>query len=217
MLLRPEYSAQAMGFAPNPMVPRAIGAARELYPQARKVADHGCGKLRHLHLLTEEYSQVVLVDTPLQLQRSLVLDGRTCAIPEYVDGLPTSRGRTVQVMTSENFAVSELGLDVVFSVSVFDVVPRVTRIQLVVAAHRNLSRDGLYIVIAPRNDSSILRRCTDENRFDDGHYFLHHGAATFYRNYRDHGPLVRLVVKRGFKLVRDVSVYRQVCLVFGKT
>jgi len=84
------------------------------------------------------------------------------------------------------------------------------------AAYRNLRDNGLYVVILPRNDSSIIRRCTESNRYQDGHVFSHHGVATFYVNFDDQSVLIRLLQRLGFRLLHDLSNYRQVCLIFVK-
>ena len=112
VLIKAEYSAQAMNAPPNPMVVKAIDAVREQIPEAAYVADQGCGKLRHFHILRQEFSHLVLVDTESQLTRNIRLDGKAQTIPEYVHSLRhSSTSRGVRVISSKVFENSNLGLD----------------------------------------------------------------------------------------------------------
>ncbi|MFP4028474.1 MAG: hypothetical protein ACLFWL_11845 [Candidatus Brocadiia bacterium] len=212
--LRPEYSAQAMGFAPNPMVSRAIEVSKEETTDPDRIADQGCGKLRHLRLFMSNYTEIFLVETQRQLRRRITLNGQKQTIPEYLHTLPSSQQDRIEVVSSAEFSDCTMNLDAIFSICVYDVVRQSTRQRLANAARRNLRPGGLYVVIAPRNDSSILKRCSKENEFEDGHYFQHHGIVTFYRNFRRHELIVDMVQSYGFKLLTDMSRYRQVCMVF---
>lgn len=215
--LRPEYSAQAMCSPVNPLVEPAIHSLRELRPAVSFVADQGCGKLRHLRLLLSYFRKVILVDTEYQLARTMSIDGLIGAVPDYVRQMPMTERRRVQVVPATHFEAAKCDLDAVFSICTFDVVPSSTRIELAQSAHRNLKPGGVFVVITPRNDSTILRRCGNHNRHQDGHAFQHHGVSTFYANFRDHAPLTRLVERKGFQLLHDMSRYRHVCLLFART
>jgi len=214
--IRPEYSAQGTNTLPNPMLIQAIRAVKELSPLICHVADQGCGRLRHLRQLLKAFKRITLVDTPLQLGRRMRIDGTIQTIPEYIWGLSRSERKRICIMATTEFEAAELKLDAVFSICTFDVVPKSTRAEMARAAHRNLKEKGIYVVIVPRNDASITHRCTDDNRYQDGHIFLHHGIATFYVNFRDHVPLIRFLERLGFRLLYDMSNYRQVCLILAK-
>lgn len=122
----------------------------------------------------------------------------------------------MQLLSVEEFAVAALGLDVIFTVATYDVVPRRTRVRMAQVTWRNLRPDGLYVVIVPRNDSTILRRCVAECAYGDGYAFHRNGIATFYRNCCDHTPIIASLQAIGFMCERDLSRYRQVCLVFRR-
>ncbi len=119
------------------------------------------------------------------------------------------------MLPSVEFAASSLSLDLFVCVAAIDVVLPRTRSEMIRSAARNLGESGLRIVIAPRNDSTILRRCNRDNAYYDGHVFHHHGIYTFYRNFRDHSPIVKICKNAGLELKKDLSSYRQVCLVLG--
>jgi len=179
-------------------------------------ADQGCGRLRHLPIIRRFFDNIYLVDTQFQLGRRQILFGtHDISIPEYISTIKTGKKR-VTVMSNQEFALSRLHLDVIFNICVFDVNIPKTRKDLISAAHRNLKRNGVFILIIPRNDQSILVRCTAENKYSDGHVFRHHGIYTFYRNYRETAQLIRYLSEYGFTLFADLSVYRQICLIFIK-
>ncbi len=214
--LRPELSAQRIDATPNPMLSPAMDAVLELLPTARRAADQGCGKLRHFKLLAKAYEELVLVDTERQLSAVHQLGRYHGSIRDYVGRLRLRGRPRVHLVSVEEFAASALGLDVIFSVATYDVVPRRTRVTMAEVAWKNLRPNGLYVVIVPRNDSTILRRCVGECAYGDGYAFRRNGIATFYRNFRDHSPIIASLQAIGFTCARDFSLYRQVCLVFRR-
>lgn len=214
------YSAQPSISKPNPFLSRAINYIFDKRlvtenPESLSVADHGCGKLRHLKVLCEYFNTIYLIDVEFQLNRIQKLFGFQTNIKEYISTIKIPRMRVV-MLSNLDFDSSDLNLDIVFNLCVFDVEIPKTRKAMTSSAYKNLKNNGLFIVVIPRNDHSILVRCTNKNEYLDGHVFHHHGIATFYKNYRDTKPLVRRVKRQGFGLEADLSVYRQVCLIFRK-
>ena len=69
--IKPEYSTQPFGQKLNPMVIKAIEYLVEQKGCCgdSKVADQGCGALRHIRLLIEYYNEVYLVDTEHQIKK----------------------------------------------------------------------------------------------------------------------------------------------------
>jgi len=126
------------------------------------------------------------------------------------------KGKNVCVKTDEQFSNCKLNLDLIVCVAVMDVVlPRVRRVILE-SAYRNLRVGGILVLVAPRNDSTILRRCTQDNADSDGHVFANRGTHTFFHNFRDQGKLLKLCERTGLRLLNDMSVYRHVCLLLQK-
>lgn len=215
--IRSDYSAQRIDAQPNPMLVKCLNRMAELQLGSGSAVDLGCGKLRHLTVLRRRYREITLVDTALQLGREHKLGTKTSTIPEYVDALRKRKGETLTVMEFGEFSKAKpLRVGVVFCVAVFDVVLSSTRRELARAAKRHLRRDGLFVLVVPRNDSSIVRRCTAANAFQDGHVFAHHGVHTFFRNFDDSASLARSVCRQGFTLLHEISVYRQVGLLLRK-
>ena len=214
--LQPEFSAQPMAAKPNPMVRVAIATILDAGFNMKCVVDQGCGRLRHLNIMLENCKRLVLVETPFQLSRKMVMDGAICTIPDHVRSMHWARRNRIRIMSTELFGESHLGVDVVFSVCTFDVVPKAARLAMTVTAAQNLCDEGAYVVIAPRNDTTITNRFTKANAYQDGHVFYHHGIATFYANFRDNSSLIHMIERKGFELVVDLSNYRQVCLIFQK-
>lgn len=218
--IRSEYTAQASTFQPNRMVRLAIGSlyhdkSCKVVSKHSKVADQGCGKLRHLGILTDFFQRIHLVDQPVQLTRKQKLFGNSNTnIIEYVK--KKFRNGHIRTMPSTTFSKTKLNLDLVLNSCVFDVVPPNTRNEMTIAAHCNLRKGGVFVLIIPRNDHNILKRCDHNNKYWDGHMFSHHGIHTFFKNFRDHGPLMKNLKKAGFELLQDLSVYRQVCLILRK-
>ena len=204
---------------PNPAVKlalRAMAARDGRALSGLRIADQGCGKLRHYRLLAPLARALYLVDTDVQLT-TLHVDGRrTFTIEEFAAKERDKGSLEIRVLRDREFERSSFDLDCVFSIAVFDVVPPDVRLSLIAAACRNLKRGGWFVVIIPRNDSSILARCTKENEHRDGHLFSHHGIHTFYRNFRDTDPVVKWCRARGLQLMEDLSLYHQACLLFAK-
>lgn len=215
--IKSEFSAQRRSHPPNPSLKLALEFARQARPGMRRlgrVADLGCGKLRHYDLLAQVSDELYLIDTHEQLSSTHVDAGQRYSVRD-IAAKELERGKKTYALTSEEFANSKLKLNLIFCVAVLDVVEARTRSRIIASAARNLGPSGLFIVIVPRNDSSILDRCSPENSYQDGHVFFHHGLHTFYRNFRDYSPITRIATKAGLSLKEDLSCYRQVCLVFS--
>lgn len=215
--IRPEFSAQRRSHPPNPALELAVHSVREVRPGTDgwgRVADLGCGKLRHFDIIAPHSAELFLVDTEEQLSTTHIDAGVEYSVRQVAAGA-RKHGRKVHALTVSEFATAELSLDLILCVAVLDVVPAVTRSQILKSAARNLKKSGMLIIIAPRNDTTILDRCTPENAYRDGHVFFHHGIYTFFRNFRDHSSIINTAKRLGLTLVRDLSRYRQVCLIFG--
>jgi hypothetical protein len=217
ILIRSEYSAQRRFHQINPTLPKALhflldGDETKTYS---KVADVGCGKLRHYDLLSKVSSHLYLIDTEFQLSRLISENGSTYTIKEFIDK-EKNRGKRVTLVNSEEFSRKKLRLNLAVSVAVADVVPKETHLSISNSIFKNLRKDGKLLVIVPRNDKSILERCFTLNRYKDGYVFRHHGVTTFFRNFKSTKPLVAECKSVGFKLWMDHSRYNQVCLIFSK-
>ena len=213
--LRPEYSAQRRSHPPNPALFHAIEVIQTLRGSKRlgKVADLGCGKLRHFDLLIRLADELFLIDTQNQLSANHEDLGKSYTVLQIAEKA-RKRGRKVQAVATDAFAKTKLSLDVIFCVAVFDVVPRHTRRSLIESAAGNLAKHGVFVVIAPRNDSTILRRCHPDNAYADGYVFRNRGAHTFFHNFKNYEDIIKDCRKVGLSLIKDLSRYRQVCLLF---
>lgn len=181
-----------------------------------RIADQGCGKLRHVALLSSVSRELFCVDTERQL-KAPHRDGQTeYTIPRYLELWTVRSGVRCRALTDQEFARAGLFLDAVFCVCVLDVVPNTIRPHIVSAAARNIRKGGYYAIIIPRNDSSILRRCQPANAWRDGHVFPHQGIHTFFRNFSNHRPVIELIERHGFELSADLSRYRQICCLFRR-
>ena len=157
--IQPEYSAQRRSHPPNPALVLSVKVVADLRNSGEKLgrlADLGCGKLRHYRLLAPRAHELFLIDTAKQLSAPHRDGGISYTVYEVAEAA-RRRGRLVRVLSSQEFPFSHLELDVVFCVAVFDVVPRKTRKELTTAAARNLATGGFFVVIAPRNDTSTAR------------------------------------------------------------
>ena len=217
--IRPEYSAQRRSHPPNPALESALHFVKDLRPEANswgRVADLGCGKLRHYDIMASHSTELYLIDTKEQLS-AIHNDGRVEYSVHQVGAKARKHGKEIHVLTADDFASAELNLDLIVCVAVLDVVLARTRSQMIKSAAHNLRKSGLLILIVPRNDTTILDRFTPENSYQDGHIFFHHGIYTFYRNFRDHSPIIKAASRAGLTLAKDLSRYRQVCLIFSAT
>jgi hypothetical protein len=216
--LRPEDSAQGSTARPNPLVEATIGLlmAKLGDPRLQRVCDQGAGRLRHFDLLAKTFGCVYAVDTRRQLLRPQELYGvKHKSVCDVLVARHEDWGN-VRALSAAAFAVTRLELDAVICACVYDVVPPQARVELAEAAYRNLRTAGLYSVIVPRNDASILHRCHPENAYEDGYTFTRGSSTTFYANFRSIEPLVSVSTSAGFQLLENRSVFRQVWLLLEK-
>jgi SAM-dependent methyltransferase len=213
-----EFSAQRRSHPPNPALKKALATVVELTGSADlgPVADIGCGKLRHYKMLGRRAERLFLVDTERQMA-AVHRDGKAHYTIPKIAAQARARGREVYAHTAQEFGLLPITVDLVCCVAVFDVVTRQSRQAITVLAANKLVANGHFVVIIPRNDSTITRRCSTKNQYKDGHVFNHHGLQTFFCNFERHASVVNDCSKTGFSLVRDLSSYRQVCLIFRKT
>lgn len=224
-LIRWENSAQGKGAKPNPYLRRALEQLRAIAPSAlrrsaARIADQGCGKLRHFSILRLHFSHITLVDTEIQLSRTQLIGKKATTIQKYIERVDRGRGK-YRTVSNTQFRSASLKLDLVFCVCVFDVVPRSIRRVIVKAASSNLKKGGYYCIIVPRNDQSITSRCRPEMVYEDGCLFQRNSVTTFYANFSaDSSPLRHLrrsLSKNGFSVVSEFSNYRQLCIICRKT
>ena len=218
--IQSEYTAQASIQKPNKMMRLSLEHLLSNYNgksvKFQKVADQGCGKLRHLPVLLEFFEKIFLIDQSVQLCRKQNIFGiNNITINDYIKNhCPAKR---VLAVSSTEFSKSNLRLDVVVNICTFDVVLPNVRKSMLKDAYRNLKKKGLLVLIVPRNDQSITKRCNTDNRYCDGYLFNHHNKInTFFKNFKDHSRLIENAKKQGFTLFNDLSVYRHVCLIFTK-
>ncbi len=214
----PEYSAQPSVARATPLLEVSIKHiilnenTTEL--NSLRVADYGCGKLRHLYIFRNYFDSIYLVDTKFQLSRTVKLFGEKTTITKYIATLKTSNN--IRILNGSEFESSELDLNAIFSIAVLDVVLPSTRTTMIETVHKNLKPGGFFVIIMPRNDFSILKRCLLNNKYYDGYFFNHHGITTFFKNFREAEHLVNKITRSGFVLVKNLSIYRHVCLLFKK-
>jgi SAM-dependent methyltransferase len=210
-----EDSAQGSTAKPNKLMGPSLGLVRQQLGSAGgslRVADQGCGRLRHLTALTAEFEHIWLVDTATQLDRQQILFNKKQSVREVARTLD---GQLVAI-DQALFREARLGLDAIFCFCVYDVVTQSVRAGLAADAAANLRDGGLYVVVVPRNDSSILRRCTAEKAYEDGYLFLRNGSVTFYANFREPGQVTAPISAAGLSVVADRSAYRYLWLIFQK-
>lgn len=215
--IRPEYSAQRRSHPRNPALKIALELLWSVRGNAKlgKVADLGCGKLRHYGMLSTVSDTLFLIDTERQITSTHTDKGKIYTV-ENVAKEARQKGKKVYSLSYEKFIESNCLLDVIFCIAVFDVVPRNIRRILINAAASKLLSGGHFVIIIPRNDSSILKRCSKENKYLDGHVFCHHGIYTYFHNFRNYESILKGCNRVCLRLVADLSNYRQVCLILVK-
>lgn len=158
-----------------------------------------------------------MIDTHIQLTKPHRDGRRAFSVVGFAEKENQKRRGWVHPMTVEEFDRSHLALDVIFSIAVLGVVSPDSRGRIVQAASTNLRVGGYFILIVPRNDSSILKRCTKANACLDGHVFVRRGIVTFYRNFSHTAQLEQLCMRAGLEFVADLSRFRQVCMLWRRS
>jgi SAM-dependent methyltransferase len=212
-----EYSAQRRSHPPNAALKKALRVVVDLTGSKNlgTVADVGCGKLRHYKILSRAAGVLWLVDSKRQMA-AMHRDGNVYYTISSAAESAQKHGREVYALDVERFGLRRDLIDVAICVAVFDVVTREHRRQITKCVAERLRRGGYFVVIIPRNDSTITRRFTKENKYRDGHVFTHHGIQTFFSNFDRYESVIRDCKKEKLELVRDISTYRQVCILFRK-
>ncbi|MBI4659660.1 MAG: methyltransferase domain-containing protein [Verrucomicrobia bacterium] len=214
-IIQTELSALGIRKASSPRLKPLIARLAELQDAGLLshdplIVDQGCGQLRITKELLKHYHRIVVVETDFQLSRKHKFFDEKLTIPEFLK-LRWSNHR-IEVMSSTRFAKSQLRADVVFSVNVLDVTPPHTRGSILRAARQNISQNGVFAVIVPKNESWTLRLCTKERKHADGFVFSNHRAHTFYKNWQA-APLRKLLKRYGFLVWEDLSRFRIACLI----
>jgi SAM-dependent methyltransferase len=214
----PEYSAQRRSHPKNPIIPIAFSFLERFLGSRNfgNVCDLGCGKLRHLSELNKRATALTLVDTEFQLSRPQREGDNVGTIRDFVLELKKRGKKQITLLNSEEFSKSALNLDVIFLVNVTDVVPARTHLSIIRSAAQNLKSGGMIVIIFPRNDSSIMKRFTTTNKFQDGHYFTHGKVTTFIRNITNLEPLKRQLKSTGLTPLHEHIRFRQVMIVMQK-
>lgn len=221
MIRRPnivsEFSAQRRSHPPNPALKKALRVVVDLTGSKNLgiIADVGCGKLRHYKILSRAARVLWLVDSKKQMAATH-RDGNVCYTISSIAGSARKQGRQVYALDVERFCSRRDFIDVAVCVAVFDVVTREHRQQITKCVSDRLRRGGYFVVIIPRNDSTITRRFTEENKYRDGHVFTHHGVQTFFSNFDRYESVIKDCKRGKLELVRDISTYRQACMLFCK-
>jgi SAM-dependent methyltransferase len=222
--IRSENSAQRKDAPPNPFVEKTISylkasAFGERDVSNLRVADQGCGNLRHLEILQRSFKHLFFVDTPFQIRRTHKIGTEETTLGDYAAKL-NRQGNRYHLLDNAAFKDAKLNLDVILCACVLDVVPAKVRRELVIAAASNLKRGGYYCVIVPRNDQTITSRCTSSNAYQDGHIFRRGQLATFYANFSNESAplksLYKLLASAGLKSAADLSIYRHLCLILRR-
>ena len=211
-VIKPENSALGIRKAPSPMLPRVFTAINSLVAKQKVnpvTLDHGCGQLRNIRSLLDFSNQLILVDTEKQLTKKHNFLGEYLTIQEYITKKYPEHN--IRIFNSDKFEVSQLNIDIVFSINVLDVTPPKIRGAALRAIRKNLRDNGILVLIVPRNDSWTLQRCSKADKFADGYVFPNHGAFTFYRNWDDFS-LEAIARRYGFVLLQNLSVYRYGCI-----
>lgn len=217
IVIQSEYSAQRMSHPPNPAIAWALQKLHLMghNPPFTSVADVGCGKLRHFKIFSSLTNRLYLVDTEQQITRKHIDSGKEYTVTDFARKKSNSNKIFIP-LSSESFAKKNLQLGLIFCIAVFDVVPRQARQDIIAASAKNLKQGGHFVVIVPRNDSTITGRFNEDNKYLDGHVFKRQGIHTFFCNHKSHMTLLNDCEKHRLKLTADISKYRQICLVFSK-
>ena len=216
--ITPEYSAQRRLHPQNPFMPIAFSFLERFLGSSNfgNVCDLGCGKLRHLSELQKRATALTLVDTEFQLSRPQREGDNIGTIRDFILELQKRGRQQITLLNSKEFSKAALNLDVIFLVNVTDVVPARTHLSIIRSAVQNLKLGGLIVIIFPRNDTSIMKRFTTANKFQDGHYFTHGKVTTFIRNITNLDPLTKQLKSTGLKLLHEHVRFRQVMIVMQK-
>ena len=217
IFIQSEYSAQRMSHPPNPAIALALQELRLMghKPPFSAIADVGCGKLRHFKIFSSLTKRLYLVDTEEQITREHVDSGKRYTVANFAREKSNSGGKFV-ALSSELFCKQKYALDLIFCVAVFDVVPRQVRQNIIASCAMNLKKGGHFIVIVPRNDSTITDRFSEANRYMDGHVFERQGIHTFFCNFQSYSTILSDCEKHRLVVTADLSRYRQVCLILSK-
>lgn len=197
-----ELSARPMDAAANPALPVLIARLEELLgARPWRLADQGCGRLRHLEIL-RRLGRLYCVDIGERLDARTELQGSQTTVRAFVGALGDSG---VSVVDAEAFAESRLGLDVVVNVATLDIVPPRERYAILAAARRNLAEAGRLAVIVPNGNEWIREKHAEAEPHEDGFAYRKKGVWRFFRQYTHVDDVGALLDGAGFRVEADLS------------
>ncbi len=185
----PEYSAVASKGYPSRSIKLAISLLKLI--GARSVIEVGCGLLANTPYLLESFEWVILVDTPVQLNR----------IENKLRKLKTMYPSLYAVISSENFKQSRLNFDSAVLLNVLHVIPsKNERIELLRDIYSNLREGGVLYVDSPRGEGYYKKSLKNWQRFQDGWIIPRGRYATFYKELTVE-ELTEYLHKAGFDII----------------
>jgi SAM-dependent methyltransferase len=216
IIINSEYSAQGRNHSTSPGLVRLINKSKILGSIGNDncVVDYGCGKLRNFEQIKKFAQELYLVDTKIQLSRNHTEQGKLFDYNDFLE--KNSNGVACKLMDNINFQKLNINCDLIFSIAVADIIPLESYATIIKDSFEKLRKDGYLVLVVPRNDTSILRRCNKENSYKLGNVFRKGKYCTYMRNYRDSKPLFTEVEKYGFSLEEDLSIFNQICTIFRK-
>jgi len=110
-----------------------------------KVADQGCGKLRHLKIFYKYFNIIYLIDTEFQINKTQRLFGKNnITIREYLSKNKI-KGKEINLITAKKFTATKLNLDLIFNICVFDVEIPEVRKSMIESSFNNLRNKGIFL------------------------------------------------------------------------
>ena len=166
----------------------------------RSAVDYGCGKLRYSGMLAAICRSLTLVDSSIQLDRSLLFDGtRTTVRAKAAATWPGCR-----VLSIEEFTISARRYDFILCANVLSAIPAAKARAIVLAntrSHLTLSGQALF-VSQYRNSYFKEVIASGRAKVIDGGWLLHSARGWFYYGLLGPADLKRLIVRAGL-VVKD--------------
>ena len=148
-------------------------------PNGISALDYGCGKCRYSKQLNEKTSQLVLVDSEVQISRKQMIHGRKVSVKEFAD----LELRNAKVYTIEDDEWKRIHYDFVLCTNVLSAIPSICERDTVLRniAHV-LKNDGVSLISVQYRNSyfSTYSSGANSQRYEDGWIVKRGNAYSFY-------------------------------------
>ncbi|MFW6016206.1 MAG: hypothetical protein ACOCRK_07180 [bacterium] len=146
-----------------------VWACKELKNDNVSVVDFGCGRLRNVSVIMDNFNEVILVDTKKQCERIKNNKLNEFNLPLY---------------SVESFVKLEKEYDIIFLICVLHIIPSIDkRKEIIDLITSKLKYNGFLVIDVPQAEGYYYKKLDEAEKYNDGILMGKGKVRTFYKNY----------------------------------